>query len=90
MARLPACERIVDGKPVGQDGPPTELLASNTANAVAQTSLLVNGARVYNLGNPRTVNMLNLPLELLNAAIAIAATDETRRQRSRGHAVSGR
>lgn len=59
--------KMLDGKPVMAVGPTLqELLANTTADAVAQTRLLVNGSSKYNLGNPRTVNMPNLPLELLN------------------------
>jgi hypothetical protein len=81
--------RILDGKPVAPNGPSlTELLAANTADAIAQASLLVNGSSKYNLGNPRTVNMPNLPLELLNRRYRhLYQTALDGRERVRGHAV---
>ena len=82
--------KMLDGKPVMADGATLqELLANTTADTVAQASLLVNGSSKYNLGNPRTVNMPNLPLELLNRRYRHRY--ETRldgRGRVRGHAVN--
>jgi hypothetical protein len=58
--------RSVDGQPLTGVKPLAELLASTGADAVAQATLLVNEGAKYNLGNPRTINMPNLPLELLS------------------------
>lgn len=81
--------RILDGRPLGAGGPSlTELLATTTADAIAQTTLLVNESSKYNLGNPRTINMPNLPLELLNRRYRHRyASRLDRRERVRGHAV---
>jgi len=82
--------KVVDGKPVGASGASlAELLATNTADAIAQASLLVNESSKHNLGNPRTINMPNLPLELLNRRYRRrydARLDG--RERVRGHAVN--
>ena len=80
---------IVDGKPVGANGPSlTELLATNTADTIAQATLLVNESSKHNLGNPRTINMPNLPLELLNRRYRHRYTSKLDgRERVRGHAV---
>lgn len=82
--------KIVDGKPVGASGPSlTELLATNTADTFAQASVLVNESSKHNLGNPRTINMPNLPLELLNRRYRHRyATKLDGRERVRGHAVN--
>jgi hypothetical protein len=58
--------RILDGKPLLATKTLAELLASASADAMAQASLLVNGSAQCNLGNPRTTNMPNQPLELLS------------------------
>ncbi len=58
--------RIVNGKPLTGVKPLADLLASTSADTLQQTSLLVNESAKYNLGNPRTINMPNLPLELLS------------------------
>ena len=58
--------RVVNGKPLTGVKPLAELLASANADTLEQTSLLVNESAKYNLGNPRTINMPNLPLELLS------------------------
>jgi hypothetical protein len=58
--------RVVNGKPLTGVKPLAELLAGTTADTLQQTSLLVNESAKYNLGNPRTINMPNLPLELLS------------------------
>lgn len=81
--------KIVDGKPIGASGPSlTELLAANTADTIAQASLLVNESSKHNLGNPRTINTPNLPLELLNRRYRHRySTSFDRRDRVRGHAV---
>ena len=81
--------KIVDGKPVGANGPSlTELLATNTADHIAQASLLVNESSKHNLGNPRTTNMPNLPLELLNRRYRHRYTSKLDgRERVRGRAV---
>ena len=82
--------KIVDGRPVAPNGPSlTELLATNTADTIAQASLLVNESSKHNLGNHRTTNMPNLPLELLNRRYRhryFARLDG--RERVRGHAVN--
>lgn len=56
----------LDGKPVVGVKPLAELLATTSSDALQQASLLVNESAKYNLGNPRTINMPNLPLELLS------------------------
>ena len=58
--------RSVDGKPLTGVKSLTEVLATTSADALKQASLLVNESAKYNLGNPRTINMPNLPLELLS------------------------
>lgn len=58
--------RIVNGKPLIGVKPLAELLAGTSADTLQQTSLLVNESAKYNVGNPRTINMPNLPLELLS------------------------
>lgn len=58
--------RSVDGKPLTGVKTLAELLANTSADTQQQTSLLVNESAKYNLGNPRTINMPNLPLELLS------------------------
>jgi len=57
---------MIDGKPLAGSQALAELLASNTADAMAQAKLLVESSSRHNLGNPRTVNIPNLPLELLS------------------------
>ncbi len=82
--------KIVDSKPVGAYGPSlTELLATNTADTLAQANLLVNESSKHNLGPLRTINMPNLPLELLNRRYRhryFARLDG--RERVRGRAVN--
>ncbi len=56
----------LDGKPLIGVKPLTELLATTSADGLKQASILVNESAKYNLGNPRTTNMPNLPLELLS------------------------
>jgi hypothetical protein len=59
--------KAIDGKPVDAKGPGlTELLATTTADAMAQAQLLVTQSSKHNMGLPRTLNMPGLPLELLN------------------------
>jgi len=58
--------RVINGKPLVGVKPLAELLAGSTADTLQQTSLLVNESAKYNVGNPRTINMPNLPLELLS------------------------
>ncbi len=58
--------RSVDGKPLTGVKTLAELLANTSADTQQQTSLLVNESAKYNLGNPRTINMPNLPLELVS------------------------
>jgi hypothetical protein len=81
--------KIVDRQPVGANGPSlSELLATNTADTLAQATLLVNESSKYNLGNPRTTNMPNLPLELLNRRYRHRYTSKLDgRERVRGRAV---
>jgi hypothetical protein len=81
--------RIVDGKLVAANGPSlTQLLATNTTDTIAQASLLVNESSKHNLGNPRTINMPNLPLELLNRRYRHRyAAKLDGRERVRRHAV---
>ncbi len=81
--------KIVDGKPVAANGPSlTELLATTTADTIAQATLLVNESSKHNLGNPRTINMPNLPLELLNRRYRHRFTTRLDgRERVRGRAV---
>ena len=56
----------LDGKPLIGVKPLAELLATTSADGLKQASILVNESAKYNLGIPRTINMPNLPLELLN------------------------
>ena len=56
----------LDGKPLIGVKPLAELLATTSADGLKQASILVNESAKYNLGNPRTINMPNLPLELLS------------------------
>jgi len=60
--------KIIDGVAVAESGPSLiELLATASADAVAQAKLLVTQSSKHNLGIPRTLNMPGLPLELLSA-----------------------
>lgn len=82
--------KMLNGTPLATYGPSlAELLATNTADTVAQANLLVSASSKYNLGNPRTVNMPNLPLELLNRRYR-HRYDSTLdgRERVRGRAVN--
>lgn len=56
----------INGKPLVGVKPLAELLATTGTDALQQASILVNESAKYNLGNPRTINMPNLPLELLS------------------------
>lgn len=56
----------LDGRPLIGVKPLGELLATTSADALQQAGILVNESAKYNLGNPRTTNMPNLPLELLS------------------------
>ena len=56
----------LDGKPLIGVKPLAELLATTSADGLKQAEILVNDSAKYNLGNPRTINMPNLPLELLS------------------------
>jgi hypothetical protein len=56
----------LDGKPLIGVRPLAQLLATTSADGLKQASILVNESAKYNLGNPRTTNMPNLPLELLS------------------------
>ena len=60
--------RIVDGKPVGRRRAVADGAAGHDHGATPsrKRSLLVNESSKHNLGEPRTINMPNLPLELLN------------------------
>jgi len=82
--------KIVDGRPVAPNGRTlTELLATNTADTIAQATLLVNESSKHNLGTLRTTNMPNLPLALLDRRYRhryLAKLDG--RERVRGHAVN--
>ena len=56
----------INGKPLHGTKTLAEVLAITSDDAVKQASMLVNASAKYNLGNPRTINMPNLPLELLS------------------------
>ena len=58
--------RSINGKPLTGNKTLAELLATTSADALQQASILVDESAKYNLGNPRTTNMPNLPLELLS------------------------
>lgn len=77
--------RRVDGKSVeDRHQPLAALLSITSGDAQAQAKLLVAQSAEYNLGNPRTINMPNLPLELLQRrhrdrfAIALDGAGELR------------
>jgi hypothetical protein len=78
----------LDGKPLIGVKPLAELLATTSADGLKQASILVNESAKYNLGNPRTTNMPNLPLELLNRKYRHRYnTSYTGRSQLRGHAT---
>ena len=81
--------KIVDGKPVALNGPSlAKILGTTTVDAIAQASFLVNQSSKYNLGSPRTVNMPNLPLELLDRRYRHRYDIKLERsERVRGHAA---
>lgn len=58
--------RSINGKPLIGTKTLAELLATTSTDALRQASILVDESARYNLGNPRTINMPNLPLELLS------------------------
>ena len=58
--------RSINGKPLTGTKTLAELLAITSTDALRQASILVDESAKYNLGNPRTINMPNLPLELLS------------------------
>ena len=55
----------INGKPLTGTRTLAEVLAITSDDALKQASILVDESARYNLGNPRTINMPNLPLELL-------------------------
>jgi hypothetical protein len=57
--------RSINGKPLLGTRTLAEVLATTSDDAIKQASILVDESAKYNLGNPRTINMPNLPLELL-------------------------
>lgn len=60
--------REVKGKAVKRQGPAlAALLASPTDDGRARAQALLQAGARYNLGAPRTINLPNLPLELLHA-----------------------
>ncbi|MFA5911018.1 MAG: hypothetical protein WC815_19755 [Vicinamibacterales bacterium] len=79
---------MIDGEPLVGGQSLTELLTITTADAMAQAKLLVEASSKHNLGNPRTVNIPNLPLEMLGGKYrhryAITVDGRTK---VRGHAV---
>jgi hypothetical protein len=80
--------RSVNGKPLLATKRLAELLANSSADAIAQASMLVNDSAKYNLGNPRTTNMPNLPLVLLSRHYRHRyETKHEGRSRMRGHAT---
>ena len=58
--------RSINGKPLTSTKTLAEVLAITSSDALQQASILVDESAKYNLGNPRTTNMPNLPLELLS------------------------
>ena len=58
--------RTVNGKPLTGTRTLAELLAITSTDALQQAGMLVDESAKSNLGNPRTTNMPNLPLELLS------------------------
>ena len=78
----------LDGKPLVGVKPLPELLATTSADGLKQASILVNESAKYNLGNPRTINMPNLPLELLSRKYRHRyETIHKGRSKLRGHAT---
>jgi hypothetical protein len=78
----------VDGKPLTGAKSLTELLASTGSDALRQAGILVHESAKYNLGNPRTTNMPNLPLELLSRKYRHRyEVSHKGRPRMRGHAT---
>ena len=55
----------INGKPLLGTRTLAELLAVTSDDALKQAGILVDASAKYNLGNPRTINLPNLPLELL-------------------------
>jgi hypothetical protein len=78
----------VDGKPLPDTKTLAELLAANSDDGFKQAGLLVDDSAKYNLGNPRTTNMPNLPLELLSRKYQHRYEIKLKRRgRMRGHAT---
>jgi hypothetical protein len=75
--------KLVDRKPVGDFHQSLASLISSS-DTMAQAQLLVAQSSEHNLGTPRTINMPNLPLELMGRhyrhrfAIEIAGTEKVR------------
>jgi phage gpG-like protein len=81
----------VDGKPLTDAKSLTELLATTSSDALQQAGIIVNESAKYNLGNPRTTNMPNLPLELLSRKYRHRyEVSHKGRPRMRGHATDNR
>jgi hypothetical protein len=57
--------RSINGKPLTGTRTLAEVLATTSDDALKQAGILVDESAKYNLGNPRTINLPNLPLELL-------------------------